>query len=116
MYWTNISEIENSYLHDAAFVLSLQTKPEGGKRFKFRSIYMDKNGECAISYYGKLSKDEVKELMVNYCYPGIDMCQDQINPEYLLDYTYDVDSRSMEESDFTTIYTPDNVNYNYLKI
>ena len=112
MYASAIQDIENPILRDAAWVLSIRK----GNPFKFRSIYMDKNGECAISYYGKLSEFQIKEIMINFCYPMEDKSFNEIHPIYLQDYTYDNGHHANGESAFTTIYTPDGLDYRTLKI
>lgn len=105
MYATTIDEIENAYLHDAAFVLSLRK----GNPFRLRSLYMDKSGECAISYYGRLNEHQIKEVIQMYSFG--DVCLDNINPVYRKDFTYDNGHHANGESEYTTIYTPDGVDY-----
>lgn len=56
MYATNISDIENPFLKDAAWTLSWRTDLTGEKIYKFRSLYMDRSGKCDISYYGHLTE------------------------------------------------------------
>ena len=114
MYCTDIKDIEIPFLANAAFVLSLRENNKGEKMFKLRSLYMDKSGECAISYYGRLSEQEIKEVMINFCYPNEDKCYDDIQPKYLMDYTYDNIHHTNGESNYTTIYTPDGLNYKTL--
>ena len=116
MYCTDIKNIEIPFLANAAFVLSLRENNKGKKMFKLRSLYMDKSGECAISYYGRLSEQEIKEVMINFCYPGEDKCYNDIQPKYLMDYTYDNVHHANGESNYTTIYTPDGLNYKTLLI
>lgn len=114
MYCTDIKDIEVPFLANGAYVLSLRENSKGEKMFKLRSLYMDKSGECAISYYGRLSEQEIKEVMINFCYPGEDKCYDGIHPEYRKDYTYDNGHHANGESNYTTIYTPDGLNYKTL--
>ena len=114
MYCTDIKNIKIPFLADAAFVLSLRENNKGEKMFKFRSLYMDRSGECAISYYGRLSEQQIKEVMINFCYPNEDKCYDDIHPEYHKDYTYDNGHHANGESNYTTIYTPDGLNYKTL--
>jgi hypothetical protein len=115
MYYTDIKDIEIPFLANAAFVLSLRENNKGEKIYKFRSLYMDKSGECAISYYGRLSEQEIKEVMINFCYPGEDKCYDDIHPEYLYDYTYDNVHHANGEPNYTIIYTPDGLDYRTLQ-
>ena len=114
MYTLNINQINNPFLADAAYVLSLRENSKGEKIFKFRSLYMDKSGECAISYYGRLNIDQIKEIMINFCYPHEDKSYDELDPQYDIDYAYNNSHNTDKESEFTTIFTPDNLNYNKL--
>jgi hypothetical protein len=74
---------------------------------------MDKSGECAISYYGRLSEQEIKEVMINFCYPGEDKSYDEIHPSYNKDYYYPYTDGTDE--DYTIIYTPDGLDYRTLQ-
>ena len=114
MYTSNINQINNPFLADAAYILSLRENSKGEKIFKFRSLYMDKSGECAISYYGRLNIDQIKEIMVNFCYPHEDKSYDELDPQYGIDYDYNNPHNTDKESEFTTIFTPDGLNYNKL--
>jgi len=114
MYALTINQINNSFLHDAAYVLSLRENSKGEKIFKFRSLYMDKSGECAISYYGRLNIDQIKEIMINFFYPYEDKSCDELDPQYNIDYVYNNSHNTDKESEFTTIFTPDGLNYNKL--
>ncbi|MBQ7429416.1 MAG: hypothetical protein IJV29_07080 [Butyrivibrio sp.] len=116
MYATAIQDIENPILHDAALVLSLRENDKGEKIFKFRSLYMDKSGECAISYYGHLTEQQIKEVMINFCYPMEDKSYDAIHPTVWKDYEYMKGNSSERNPDYTTIYTPDGLDYRTLKI
>lgn len=116
MYTTSIQGIENPFLHDAALVLSLRENDKGEKIFKFRSLYMSKSGECAISYYGYLTKQQIKEVMMNFCYPLEDKSYDEIHPRIWKDYEYMKGNPSEEAPDYTTIYTPDDLDYRTLKL
>ena len=114
MYITSIQDIKVPFLHDAALTLSLRQNDKGENIYKLRSLYMDRSGECAISYYGRLSEQEIKEVMINYCYPYENKCYDEIHPVYIENYTYDNGHHANGESDYTTIYTPDGINYKIL--
>lgn len=111
MYATTIQDIENPFLHDAALVLSLRENDKGEKIYKFRSLYMSWSGQCAISYYGHLTAQQIKEVIINFCYPGEDKSYDEVHPSYNIDYYY-----SDTDEDFTVIYTPDGLDYKTLKI
>ena len=114
MYAQTIQDIENPFLHDAALVLSLRENNKGEKIYKLRSLYMDKSGECAISYYGWLTKDQIKEVMVNFCYPGEDVSVDEVHPTVWKNYEYMKGNSSEGNPDYTTIYTPDGLDYKTL--
>lgn len=114
MYAQTIQDIENPFLHDAALVLSFRENNKGEKIYRLRSLYMDKSGECAIAYYGRLTEDQIKEVMVNFCYPGEDVSFDEVHPIYMQDYSYENGRHANGETEFTTIYTPDGLNYKTL--
>lgn len=116
MYTTSIQDIENPILHDAALVLSLRKNDKGEKIYKLRSLYMDKSGECAISYYGHLTEQEIKEVMINFCYPLEDKSYDDIEPTVWRDYEYFIGNPSKKSLNYTTIYTPDGLDYRTLRI
>ena len=113
MYATTVQNIKVPCLHNAAYVLSLRENSKGDKIYKFRSLYMDKSGECAISYYGRLSEQEIKEVMINFCYPGEDKSYDEIHPSYNKDYYYPYTDGTDE--DYTIIYTPKGLDYRTLQ-
>lgn len=114
MYASNINQINNPFLHDAAYVLSLRENSKGEKIFKFRSLYMNKNGECVISYYGYLTEQEIKEVMRNFCYPMEDKSYSDIHPRPFWDYEYWKGNSYENKPDYTTICTPKGLNYNKL--
>lgn len=116
MYTTNISDIENPFLKDAAWTLSWRTDLTGEKIYKFRSLHMDKSGECAISYYGHLTEQQIKEVMINFCYPREDKSYDEIHPKVWKDYEFMKGNSSERNPDYTTIYTPDGLDYRTLKL
>ena len=55
MYATTLNDIENAFLHDAVMLCEMQG-------YKLRSLYMDKDGECAVSFWGKLTEEQIKIL------------------------------------------------------
>ena len=114
MYITTIQDIEIPFLANAAYVLSLRENEKGEKIYKFRDLYMDKSGECAISYYGHLTAQQIKEVMINFCYPGEDKSYDDIHPVVWNDYEYMKGNSSEGKPDYTTIYTPDGLDYRTL--
>lgn len=116
MFATTIQDIEVPFLANAAYVLSLRENKKGEKIYKFRSLYMDKSGECAISYYGHLTKQQIKEVMINFCYPGEDKFYAEIHPTVWKDYEFMKGNSPEGNPDYTTIYTPDGLDYRTLKI
>ena len=114
MYTNTIQDINIPFLHDAAYVLSLRENDKGEQIFKLRNLYMDPTGECAISYYGWLTEQQIKEVMINFCYPGEDKSYDEVHPEYMKDYTYENGHHANGETNYTIIYTPDNLDYRTL--
>lgn len=116
MYAITIQDIENPFLHDAALALSLRENDKGEKIYKFRSLYMDKYGQCAISYYGFLTEQQIKEVMINFCYPREDKSYDEIHPTVWKDYEFMRGNSSEKNPDCTTIYTHDGLDYRTLKI
>ena len=116
MYAAEIQDIEVPFLANTAYVLSLRENEKGEKIYKFRSLYMDKSGECAISYYGYLTEQQIKEVMINFCYPGEDKSYEEIHPKIWRDYEFMKGNSSEGTSDYTTIYTPNGLDYRTLKI
>jgi len=116
MYTTTIQDIEIPFLADVALVLSLRENDKGEKIYKFRSLYMDNSGECAISYYGHLTEQQIKEVMINFCYPNEDKSYNEIYPTIWKDYEFMKGNPSEGNPDYTTIYTPDGLDYRTLKI
>ena len=115
MYCTTIPQIENSYLHDAAMTLSHRVDSKGNSIYKLRSIYIDPSGECAISYYGHLTEQQIKEIMINFCYPYEDKSYDDISPVERQDYVFSNPHGTDKEGPYTQIYTPDGLDYRALK-
>ncbi len=102
MYATKIQDIENPYLHDAAYILELQG-------FKLRSIHMDPSGECAISYWGCLSVEQIATVIQNFWFGDVErnkalqLASDSHNHKWFRDASH--------PNGFTQIYTPDGVDY-----
>lgn len=101
MYATTLNDIENDFLHDAVMLCEMQG-------FKLRSLYMDKDGECAVSFYGKLTEEQVKNILIQFYLD--DVLLDDIHPEYYKDYSYRT-PRNNHEKEYTDIFTPDGINY-----
>lgn len=104
MYYTDIQTIDIPFLHDAALVCK-----EMGH--KLRSIYMDPNGECAISYWGNLSLEDRARIFLSYlpydapyeeCYQ---MAQELGYCEWF---------KEDRPNGFTTFYTPNGIDYRKL--
>lgn len=104
MYWTQVSEIDNPFLHDAAMVCE-----ERG--FKLRSIHVDTNGECAVSYWGSPNIYEVASILQNYM-PGdasYEECFKMVSEEEY--YKWFPCNDREHPNGFTQIYTPDGIDY-----
>lgn len=98
MFYTNYIKIPYPFLHDAAMVIS--------KRYNLRNIYMDKRGELCINIKGKLTVDEVKDILMNI--DPNDNYKDAYEPDYNLQYSY---SQDMQE---THVYSFDGIDYRTL--
>lgn len=92
MIYRKVEEIKYPMLHDAVLILVL-------RKFPFVSMYMDKTGEVCVKLSGKLSVDEVKEVILNL-YP-MDLERDKMRVVYDVDYSYD--------DGYTLVYSPDGV-------
>lgn len=103
MYATNLNDIENAFLHDAVMLCEMQG-------FKLRSLYMDKDGECAVSFWGKLNEEQIKNILIQFYLD--DVLLDDINPVFNKDYTYryEVDPKNGGR-EYTDIFTPDGIDY-----
>jgi hypothetical protein len=93
----DIEKIENPILHDAVLILEYAGNT-------FNRLYIDPNGECTITFKGKLSEDDIKLFFCNMNsevseYTSID--DEEI--EYYTDYCY-LRNR-------TEIYTKDGFKY-----
>lgn len=102
MYATTLNDIENAFLHDAVMMCEMQG-------FKLRSLYMDKDGECAVSFYGKLTEEQVKNILIQFYLD--DVLLDDIHPQYFQDYKYENGHNTDKEGEFTQIFTPDGIDY-----
>jgi len=108
MYWTNSSEIEIPFLANAAYVLNL-------KGLSLRSIHVDPSGECAISYWGCLSLNDIATVIQNYWTEDIlfaDALKMTKSGKYH-DWFEDATTRD-HPNGFTQIYTPDGIDYRNL--
>ena len=109
MYYTEVSTIEIPFLHDATMVCE-----EIGH--KLRSIYVDPNGECAISYWGDLSLIDRARVLQNYlpydapfeeCYK---MAQNKNYTRWFSECT------AKHPNGYTQLYTPDGIDYRKLEL
>lgn len=98
---TELNHISNDMLHDAAYLTSLN--------YPFVSLYIDPNGECALTFKGELPEKEIQAFFFNMN-PNIN-CDSKIEDEkieYNLDYTY---RDCGKQGFFTEIYTRDGWKY-----
>lgn len=74
---------------------------------QWKSIYMDNNGELAITFEGKLNEEQIKTVLMHFkdIIDG-DTNVEKISCEYLTDYEYDGET--------TRIFTPDGYDYHNL--
>lgn len=107
MYIYKKSElVEHPMFWNAILLSEMQTNAQ------WRSIYMDKSGELAVSFYGKLSEDQIKTVLMHFkdLIDG-DTNVDAISCEYNTDYTYDNGHHANGEKEYTQIFTPDSYDY-----
>ena len=97
---TELKHIGNDTLYDAVYLTSLH--------FPFVSLYIDPNGECALTFKGELPEKEIQSFFFNMN-PNInsDSKIEDERIEYNLDYTY----RNFGQGFFTEIYTRDGWRY-----
>lgn len=79
---------------------------------KWRSIYRDKSGELSVSFYGKLTEEQIKTVLMHFK-DLIDGDTDipSISCEYNVDYTYSNLHNADKEGPYTQVFTPDGYNY-----
>lgn len=92
MYWYITEGITFPFIRNAVSTCE-------AKGFKLRDVYMDNRGELAISFFGKLSKEDIKFVIMQFCKDDKKIAE----PEEHQDFVY--------RKDFTEIYTPDGVDY-----
>ncbi len=106
MYIYEKSELtEHPQFFEAVLLSEMQTKAE------WRSIYRDKSGELAVSFYGKLTEDQIKTVLMHFkdLIDG-DTDTNNISLEYGIDYNYS-NKEGIGEKPFTQIFTPDGYDY-----
>lgn len=101
MIYFNSTFINNPFLHDAVLVTQLLG-------YKFHSLYIDPLGECAVKYKGELSERDVATILQQFYIEDISI--HDIHPERYKDWEVDY-IKHTDKVGFTTIYTPDGVNY-----
>ena len=79
---------------------------------EWRSIYRDPSGELAVSFYGKLSEDNVKTVLMHFMdLVDGDTDLNKISPKYNVDYSYANGHHANGEKEYTQIFTPDGYDY-----
>lgn len=68
---------------------------------------MDKQGGAALTFQGKLSEEQVKDILLNLN-PNPDKCSDDYALEYSLHYSYSKDMQN------TYVYSEDDIDYRSL--
>ena len=111
MYWTTIESIGIPFLHDAAMVCAM-------RGYDLRSIYVDPDGRCAISYWGTLDIFLAASILQEYL-PYKTFFEEIIgiieeNPTRYYECFDEEDPRHPEG--YTTIYTPDDIDYRDLRL
>ena len=94
-----ISKITNDSLHDAILIAE-------NMGFKFKSLYVDRNWECSITFDGEMPEKAIQLFFANIN-PNVN-CDSEISEEivvYNKDYTYGFDDL------LTEIYTRDGWKY-----
>jgi hypothetical protein len=98
--------VEHPEFQQAIILSEMQTNAQ------WRSIYRDKSGELAISFYGKLTEDQIKIVLMHFkdLIDG-DTNVDNISCKYGVDYSYDNGHHANGEKEYTQVFTPDGYNY-----
>lgn len=103
MYATTLNDIENAFLHDAVMLCEMQG-------FKLRSLYIDKDGGCAICFWGKLNEEQIKNILIQFYIDDVllDDIHPKINKDY--DYMYESDPKNAGK-EYTVVFSPDGIDY-----
>ena len=98
--------VDHPQFLDAIILSEMQTSK------KWRSIYRDKTGELAISFYGKLSESNIKTVLMHFkdLIDG-DTDTNNISCNYGVDYSYANGHHANREKEYTQIFTPDGYDY-----
>lgn len=93
-------------LKQAVWLSGLQTGA------KWRSIYRDKDGELSVSFYGKLTEQQVKTVLMHFkdLIDG-DTDVSSISCKYNVDYAYSNPHSTDKEGPYTQVFTPDGYDY-----
>lgn len=96
---------DHPQIYNAVILCELQTHS------RFCSIYRDKNGELTVSFYGILSENKIKNILMHFkdLIDG-DTNVDNISCTQDKDYNYEY-ANFYGEKDFTHIFTPDGYDY-----
>lgn len=97
---------EHPQFFEAVLLSEMQTKA------KWRSIYMDKSGELAVSFYGKLTEEQIKTVLMHFkdLIDG-DTDINNISCKFNIDYSYYNEHHAIGEKVHTQIFTPDGYDY-----
>ena len=107
MYIYEKSELAEHPMFQQAVMLSeMQTNAT------WRSIYRDTSGELAVSFYGKLSEENIKTVLIHFkdLIDG-DTDTNNISCKYGIDYSYENGHHANGEKEYTQVFTPDGYNY-----
>lgn len=97
MIITDITKIPYSFLHKAMQKLS--------EKFALKRIYVDPRGELAISFKGKLSENDVKEILQEITPISF------VQREEPLRYHQDYEQEETGLGWFTSIYSKEGIDY-----
>jgi len=78
----------------------------------WRSIYRDKSGELSVSFYGKLTEQQVKTVLMHFkdLIDG-DTDVSSISCKHGVDFTYSNLHGADKEGPYTQVFTPDGYDY-----
>ena len=92
-----LSKVTNAPLHDAIYLAEL-------KGYKFLSLYIDRDKECAITFKGEIPEEEIKRFFFNIN-PNVTCDSEVANEEVVYNRDYDYSANT------TSIYTRDGWKY-----
>jgi hypothetical protein len=96
---------EHPMFQQAVMLCEMQTNAT------WRSIYRDYSGELAVSFYGMLTEEQVKTVLMHFkdLIDG-DTDIENISCKYGTDYNHS-NKEGIGEKPYTQIFTPDGYNY-----